>query len=710
VTINSNGSSKSVQGSESKWSTILDRATPLQRFVLLLIVAAVYFASAKLGLSLAFVAEQVSAVWPPSGIALSAVLLLGHRVWPGIALGAFIANATANEPILTACGIAFGNTLEAVVAAALLRRVVDFDNALQRVKDVIGLVVLAALLSTMISATIGVSSLCLGRVYLPALERTIEWNDFGSLWSVWWLGDAIGTVVVAPFLLTWLTARQNLLPRRPMEAVWLFAGLIATITIVFFGNVTTALAEASLAYIVFPFVIWAALRFGQVGATSVTLVTSVLTIWATLNGAGPFGAGPVHDRLFLLQLFIGVVAVTALLLGAAMCERRQAEDVLKETDRRKDEFLATLAHELRNPLAPIRAGVDLMRLGAPHGFQSDEVLNMLDRQVEQITRLVDDLLDVSRVTRGKVELQLQLADVKTVVEQAIETCRPLVHSKRHELVVQFPNEPLLVQADPVRLGQVFANLLNNAAKYSDSGGRITIAASRDGGDAVVRVRDTGHGIEPHILPRIFDLFVQGDRSLARSSGGLGIGLTLAQSLVKMHGGSIRAFSEGIGKGSEFVVRLPLAPVGDGSPLAEPPTSAASDPSTGHRRILIVDDNRDAARSLEMLLNASGHDVCTAVTGAAGIELVNQFQPDVVLLDIGLPELDGYEVARRIRRLPGGQNILLVALTGWGQMDDRRRANEAGFDYHLTKPVEVAILNDLLSRGESRTAQKKCNTI
>jgi signal transduction histidine kinase len=297
-----------------------------------------------------------------------------------------------------------------------------------------------------------------------------------------------------------------------------------------------------------------------------------------LHNLGPFGTGPIQGRLLLLQAFMGVVAITALLLGAALCERRRAEEEvrkseqqiraaledLKEADRRKDEFLATLAHELRNPLSPIYTGIELMRLLDPNDPELLEVRDMLSRQVQHLTRLVDDLLDVSRVTQGKVRLRMEPIDLAVVLNQAIETSRPLLESRRHELTVSLPDEPLYVQADPMRMGQVFANLLNNAAKYTAEGGQVAIAALRNGTQAVVRVRDTGVGIATDMLPRIFDLFAQADRSLDRSEGGLGIGLTLVRSLVEMHSGSVQVLSEGLGKGSEFIVRLPL--------LTEPPVS------------------------------------------------------------------------------------------------------------------------------------------
>ncbi len=661
-----------------------------------LVLAAVYFAAAKLGLSLAFLAEQVSAVWPPTGIALAAVLLYGYRVWPGIAVGAFLANVTANEPILTACGIAAGNTLEAVIGAWLLKRVVGFDNALESMRDAIGLILLAAMLSTMVSATIGVTSLCLGEVFLPALERPIEWSDFGPLWWTWWLGDALGALVVAPVLLTWVSGGGKRVLGRPAEAGALIVGLVAASWLAFLGDFTTDLGGVSLAYIVFPFVIWAALRFGQPGTTAVTLVAAALTIWATLNSLGPFGTGPIHERLLLLQVFMGVVAVTALVLGAALAERRRGEEALTAADRRKDEFLATLAHELRNPLAPIRTGVDFLRLTETHDAESRNVLEMLDRQVQQMTRLVDDLLDVSRVTSGKIRLQLQSVDLETVVGQAIETSRPLYEARGHEVAVFLPSRPLVLQADATRLAQVFANLLNNAATYSDRPGHITLTADQEGHDVVVRVRDTGYGIDRETLPHVFDLFTQGDHSLTRSGGGLGIGLTLVSRLVEMHGGSVQAFSEGPGKGSEFVVRLPIAPAAShaGKPPREDAPRRALETA---QRILVVDDNLDAAHSLERLLRTDGHKVQVTFSGLAALASAASWQPDVVLLDIGLPDIDGYEVARHIRSHSWGKDVVLIAVTGWGQPDDRKRAMDAGFNHHLTKPVEYAAMSDLLAR-------------
>jgi PAS domain S-box-containing protein len=987
-----------------------------------LALAAAYFGAARLGLALAFQAEQVTAVWPPTGIALAAVLLFGYGVWPGIALGAFFANLmTANETLLTACGIAVGNTFEALAGAWLLCKLVHFRSPLERLRDVLGLVILAGAGCTMVSATIGVTTLCLAGVH--------DWAAYGALWWLWWLGDAAGTVLVAPLLLTWAYAlplpgggegrvrgpETSPRPRRPAEAAALIGTLILVSLVVFAGGVTPGTSRHPLEYTIFPFVVWAALRFGQPGTTAVTFGAAGIALWGTVNGLGPFATGTTHENLIVLQAFMVVVAVTALLLSAAITERKRTaealrrseeesrrqlgelealyrtapvglslvdtslryirvnqalaeingvptgktlgrtlhevipeiapliepayrqviesgepvlgfeihgstprepgvdrdwlvsyhplhapdgsvagvncivedvtdrkraeealrqseqrlaaeleamtrlhalstrllsadnlstalddvlenaiatsgadfgniqlynpqigaleiiaqrgfqpdfldyfrtvrvdegsacaqamqsgkrmiiedvqrdplyerhrpiaaaagyravqstplknaagtivgmlsthfrqpqrvsernqrlldlyarhaadflerirfEQALKEADRRKDEFLATLAHELRNPLAPIRNALHILQLAADDREIQAQVRAVMERQLGQMVRLIDDLLDVSRVTRNKLELRKEQIELATAIQSAVEATQPLMENLAHELTVTLPREPVYLDADPVRLSQIFSNLLNNAAKFTDRAGQVWLTALKQGGEVLVSVRDTGIGIASEHLPRLFDMFSQASPALDRSQGGLGIGLSLVRRLVELHGGSIEAHSQGPGLGSEFIVRLPV--IASIVPAPEKPNGEVAPARSGRSyRILVVDDSRDAAYGLGKMLQMLGHDIRTAYDGLEAVQAEAAFRPDVVLLDIGLPKMNGYEAARQIRKQPWGKNLLLVAVTGWGQEEDKQRAREAGFDHHLTKPVEPEAVLNLLATASNRS--------
>jgi signal transduction histidine kinase/DNA-binding response OmpR family regulator len=380
-------------------------------------------------------------------------------------------------------------------------------------------------------------------------------------------------------------------------------------------------------------------------------------------------------------------------------ERLRLIDQLREQDQRKDEFLATLAHELRNPLAPISNGLELIRLSNNNPATIEKATTIMHRQVEQMVRLVDDLLDVARISRNKLELRKERVDLETIVRNAVETSRPVLTAAKNDLRVELPSEPVLLDADPVRLAQVFSNLLNNAAKYSAAGGRISLVATQRGDELIVRVSDTGIGIEPNKLSQIFGMFVQLDASEQQVQSGLGVGLTLVQRLIEMHGGSIEAHSEGAGKGSEFVVRLPaLAPAT--KTIAEDEPVSEERPAV-RRRILVVDDNFDSAESMAMMLTLSGHEVATAHDGMEAVKLAGEFQPDVAFLDLGMPKLDGYEAARSIRQQSWGKQIVLVALTGWGQQEDKRRSREAGFDAHLVKPIDFGVLEELVASGFSQ---------
>ncbi|HEX7416483.1 MAG TPA: ATP-binding protein [Steroidobacteraceae bacterium] len=376
-------------------------------------------------------------------------------------------------------------------------------------------------------------------------------------------------------------------------------------------------------------------------------------------------------------------------------DRKLMEEELREADQRKDEFLAMLGHELRNPLAPIRSAaavIGLLHIDDPKLVWAREVI---ERQVAHMTRLIDDLLDVARITRGTVLLKTGPVELARIVGEAIEASRPLIDDRHHTLEVELPQEPVWLQADAARLGQVLVNLLNNAAKYMEEGGRIVLRAVLQGGEVEISVKDTGVGIDPELLPRIFDLFTQDKRSIDRAQGGLGIGLTLVKALVEMHGGSVKARSAGRGRGAEFIVRLPrgaaLAPQD-----AKAPEPRASPADAHAQRVLIVDDNVDSAQALAALLALEGHMVATANSGPQALEQAPGFAPGVVLLDIGLPGMDGHEVARRLRAMPQTRNALLIAVTGYGGEGDRRRSAEAGFAHHLVKPVDAPTLAKLLA--------------
>jgi signal transduction histidine kinase len=373
---------------------------------------------------------------------------------------------------------------------------------------------------------------------------------------------------------------------------------------------------------------------------------------------------------------------------------KKAELALQEADRRKDEFLAMLAHELRNPLAPIRSAVELLRMRGPLVPDLIWGRDLIDRQVRHLGRLVDDLLDVSRVSRGKIDLRKERIPIAAIVSGALEISRPNIEANRHELAVELAAESLFVDADLVRMSQVVANLLNNAAKYTPPGGRINLGVDKDESWIILRVSDNGIGIPANMLSRIFEMFAQVKTSIERTTGGLGIGLTLVRRIVEVHGGTVEAFSPGVGRGSEFVVRLPLA-----KPAAPADLGKTGGPALDGvlpRRILLVDDNKDAADSMALLLQMHGHKVRTAHDGIDGLKAAEEFRPEVALLDLGLPNLNGYELAQRIREQLWGKDITLIAITGWGQEEDRRRSKLAGFDHHLVKPVRSASIEELLN--------------
>ena len=397
---------------------------------------------------------------------------------------------------------------------------------------------------------------------------------------------------------------------------------------------------------------------------------------------------PVRDAHGRIYRFAGI--------ASDISERKHSELLLRDADQRKDQFLAMLAHELRNPLAPIRNAIELMQADHAHTEKTlDSARAIISRQVNHLSRLVDDLLDVSRITQGKITLKREPVEMTAAVAAALETVQPAIAKKQHGISIHLPDEPLYVSGDAVRISQVIANLLSNACKYTPEHGELSVTATHVGGDVKIVVRDNGIGIVPDMLSRAFELFVQSESSLERSEGGLGIGLPLARTLVDLHGGTIEAFSAGLGKGSEFVVMLPLLPA---ALVPEAFAPAGIDAAPHARRLLLVDDSVDAAEALSLLLETLGHDVRTANDPWTALELADAFDPQVIILDIGLPGMDGFELARTIRGKPRTARALLIALTGYGQARDRQLSREAGFDHHFVKPVSVNEIQEVIERA------------
>jgi signal transduction histidine kinase/integral membrane sensor domain MASE1/CheY-like chemotaxis protein len=970
---------------------------PVRLIFIGIAIAAAYVAAARAGFSVAYSAEQVTTVWAPTGIAQAALLLWGRTLWPAVWVGALIANAWSSAPLWTAFTIATGNTLEAVVLATLLPRS-KFDPNLSRVSDAVRLILLGAVLTPIIAATIGVTSLTAAGVQ--------PWSNYLRLWSEWWLGDALGAIVVAPALLTVVRALTRPSDRGWLDIVVMLVAAAAVTTLVFGDTFGQAFARGPLLYVLFPVVIVAAVRYGQPCAALVVLLASTLTVIYTARGIGPFASPVVADGLIQLQAFMGVLGCTGLLLAAALTERktiqrrmnaahavgealadaadldhaaapllrgicdslkwqfgaiwlvdddgkrlrpfktfaqpdarledfqrtteqmtfepgvglpgrvwsngrsswienattdrnftrapvaaavglhgafgfpifiagetagviefltfdvvapdqqlldamstigaqvgqfiarkrvesairqsearfrtlaasssaltlyeqdrelryrwlypqhpeffshtvgrtdfelmpthegerlmalkrrvldtgvgvreevtatlpdgqrwydlmveprrdsdgsivgvagvsvditerkrqeqmlRDSQEQLRDADRRKDEFLAMLAHELRNPLAPIRTGLEFLRVSGNDAAAVERVRPMMERQVSHMVRLIDDLLDVSRITSGKIFLQKERAYLAEMINAAVDANHMAIEDRGIKLVLDLPQAPLQLLVDPTRFVQIISNLIHNAAKFTMAGGTITVGARVVEGGAhgtlMMTVADSGAGISAELLPRVFDLFTQGRPPDGQAPSGLGIGLALVRRLLEMHGGSIEAHSDGEGTGSTFAVKLPLAipQQTTGAKAGDDPAAALLPPG---RRVLVVDDNVDSADMMAWLVNSMGGEARAAYDGPAAVREAAAFDPDIVLLDIGMAGMDGYETCRRIRD-SARRRQFIVAITGWGQDRDKVRAANAGFDAHITKPADPAKLERLLldagrtSQGDGR---------
>jgi PAS domain S-box-containing protein len=768
------------------------------RWAWLVAVMAVYVLAGKVGLLFASVHASATAVWPPTGIALAALLVLGVRMWPAVAGGAFLVNVTTAGSVATSLGIALGNTLEAGVGCWLVERFAHGRSAFERPRGIFAFAG-AVVPGAAVAATVGVTGLVLGG-FAPRA-------DVPAIWITWALGDITGALIIAPLLILWTADHRSLaLRRQPIEALALVVSVVGIALIVFEGLAPAGWRHYPLAFLAIPPLLWAAVRFGRREAATAVVVLMAIAMNGTTRGYGPFALLPPTHSLLILQSFVATMALMTLVVSAlvrsreresdllqaiidripvmitmheantrvlrlnreferltgwstaaardddlmARCypdpayraevreymdsvregwrdvamttrdgqilktswsnirlpddtrigigldvtERRRAEDEreraraqAEEASRIKDEFFAMLGHELRNPLGAITTALHVIDTGEPGDQRSAQAREIVARQVRHLVRLVDDLLDVTRLATGKITLGRRPVDLAALARRVVTTLAATTPTLR--LQVQADGSAW-IEADETRLEQILANLLGNAVKFTPAGGRVTVAVETRDHEATLRVEDTGAGIPADLLPRIFDLFVQGHTGLHRPAPGLGIGLTLVKRLVDLHDGRIEVASEGPGRGSAFTVRFPRCPApGDTADAAPRPVGPPV-----RRRVLIVEDNDDARDMLRHLLTGTGHEVHEAADGLAGLYQALALRPDAAVIDIGLPGLDGYEVARRIRA-GGDAGVLLVAVTGYGQSGDRQRSTEAGFDAHLTKPVDPVALEALL---------------
>jgi signal transduction histidine kinase/integral membrane sensor domain MASE1/CheY-like chemotaxis protein len=845
-------------------------------FLKLAIVAAIYFAAAKLGLSLASLHANVSPVWPPTGVAIAAVLLWGYRIWPAILLGAFLANLSTPVPLATAAGIATGNTLEAL-SAALLLSFLDFHKSFDRARDVFKFT-LTAFLCTMVSASLGTLSLYLG--------NAAAWQDLDSLWLTWWLGDMVGALVVAPLLLTWGTESRPWSNKRYVEAAILLTMLAFSSMATFAGPAPIPLRYYPLARLIVPFFLWAAFRLGQRGVTLATIIVSLFAIWGTAQGVGPFVGRTPNDALLVLQVFLGSNVVMFMFLAATVEERRVVTTTLHESERRlaanlavtrilaespaltdatlrilktigeslnwevgamwtpdegknalrclifwhaapakveqfksatqhlsfapgvglpgrvwenrkpvwipdvtnteylprapiaiaeglrsafafpilfgeqflgvmeffsseirrpnnallsmfgsvgnqigqfivrkraeeereqllsrehaaraeaeaanrtKDEFLAIVSHELRTPLNAIVGWTGLLSSGQLDGIMSSRAIEIIDRNAKAQAKLIEDILDVSRIVSGNLRLDLRPVQLEQVIKAVIDSIRPVADGRMIEILATLEPNTSPVSGDPDRLQQIFWNILSNAVKFTPNEGQVIVCLTNRRSHNEIVISDTGEGIPTEFLPHVFDPFRQADGSKTRRHGGLGLGLAIVHHLVELHGGVVKAHSEGEGKGTTFTLTLPCIDVGtelEGQQAGD--LLHDSKPELSGLRVLTVEDDPDSLEMLEIVLRSQGAEVVGVSSVREALQVLNnnRWKPEVLVSDLGMPEEDGYDLIREVRSRVAeeGGALPAIAITGYTGKDETERALGAGYQTHLTKPVNW---NDLV---------------
>ena len=656
------------------------------------VFAIIYVIAGKIGLNLASLHASASPVWPPAGIALAAILLLGYRAWPAIFFGAFLVNLTTAGDIATSVAIASGNTLEAVAGAWLVNRFAGGKNVFDRPQGVFKFA-LAAAISAVVSPLFGVTSL--------ALDGFADWTTYGAIWITWWLGDVTGDLIFTPLVLLWGIKWKLAWKKEEAVEVGVLLLLLALLSAVVFGGwLEISAKNYPIAFICGPIVIWTAFRFTQRETATGIFILSVIAVWGTVRGFGPFVGQSENQSLLTVQSWTAVLAITAMALSAGMAERRRIEDELQQqksiveaANRTKDHFLAMLSHELRTPLTPVISALESLETEPTQTADTKASMAMIRRNIELETQLIDDLLDFTRIARDKMQLRLAPIDAHQAVSNVVEICRADARSKKLHLHLNLRAKNGHVTADTAKFQQIIWNVLKNAIKFTPEGGEIVISSDNPF-EAVftVSVRDTGIGMEPEVMQRIFDPFEQGNRSFEHRFGGLGLGLAISKSLAQAHGGTLTAQSDGSNRGSTFTLSMEALPQGQAAGVA---SKVVTDSTRQALKILLVDDHHDTCAALEKLLARRGHlvavshDVRSAMEAAVG----NKF--DLLISDIALPDGTGMDLMTQLRAIA---NVPGIAISGFGNNGDIERSLQAGFSEHLIKPIKLDNLEAAIERA------------
>jgi signal transduction histidine kinase len=654
-------------------------------------LAILYVIAGKIGLNLASLHASASPVWPPAGIALAAILLIGYRAWPAIFVGAFIVNLTTAGDIATSVAIATGNTLEAVAGAWLVKRFGGGKNVFDRPQGVFKFAIAAAIAS-LVSPMFGVTSL--------ALDGFADWTKYGAIWVTWWLGDVTGDLIFTPLVLLWGIRWKLALKREEAAEVGVLLLLLALLSAVVFGGwMDISAKNYPIAFICGPIVIWTAFRFTQRETATGIFILSVISVWGTVRGFGPFVGQSENQSLLTVQSWTAVLAITAMALSAGMAERRRIEEELQQqksvveaANRTKDHFLAMLSHELRTPLTPVISALESLETEPTQTEDAKASLAMIRRNIELETQLIDDLLDFTRIARDKMQLRFAQVDAHQAVSNVVEICRAEAKSKRLHVQLNLRAKSCHVIADAAKFQQIIWNLLKNAIKFTPEGGEIVISSENPSETMLtVRVRDTGIGVEPEVMQRIFDPFEQGNRSFEHRFGGLGLGLAISRSLAQAHGGTLTAQSDGSNHGSTFTLSMQALPQGEAASVVSKAVTYSAQQAL---KILLVDDHHDTCAALEKLLARRGHLVAVTHNVRSAMEAAVRNKFDLLISDIALPDGTGMDLMMQLRAIT---NIPGIAISGFGNNGDIERSLRAGFSVHLTKPIKLDYLEAAIER-------------